>query len=295
MSLSKLVLGTVQFGLDYGISNTTGRTSPSEVEEILSLCHRTGIHAVDTSCEYGESESIIGRWLRPEYSFSVITKTKQCRSERIGARHIALVIDTFRESLNRLGLATVDTLLVHDADDLLKAGSAELYQSLLELKQEGLIGRLGASVYSGEQIRRLLENYCFDVIQLPINVFDQRLLQAGVLNELADAGVELHARSVFLQGLLLMSPAKLPSQFQQFRQHWADYYAYLNQQRLSPIEGALSFVASLPQIQKVLVGVNTSVQLQEIITAYSTKCEVDQFAKFALADEQILNPSLWRN
>ena len=295
MSPSKLVLGTVQFGLDYGISNTSGQTSPSEVEKILSLCHRAGIHALDTSCEYGASESIIGRWLRPEYSFSVITKTKHCRSDRIGVRHITLVIDTFRESLNRLGLATVDTLLVHDADDLLKAGSSDLYQRLFELKQEGLIGRLGASVYSAEQIRRLLERYCLDVIQLPINVFDQRLLQTRVLDELVDAEVELHARSVFLQGLLLIGPEKLPSQFQQFSQHWVDYYAYLNQQGLSPIEGALSFVASLPQIQKVLVGVNTSVQLQEIIAAYSTTCDVDRFSTFALTDEQILNPSLWRN
>ncbi len=293
MPSSKLVLGTVQFGLDYGISNTIGQTSPSEVKKILSLCRSAGIHAVDTSCEYGESETIIGRWLRPESSFSVITKTKKCRSERIGASHIMLVIDTFRESLDRLGVETVDTLLVHDADDLLKAGSSDLYQRLFELKREGLIGRLGASVYSAEQIRRLFEHYNLDVIQLPINVFDQRLLQAGVLDELADAEVELHARSVFLQGLLLMSPDRLPSQFQQFSQHWAAYYAYLNQERISPVEGALSFVASLPQIAKVLVGVNTSVQLGEIIAAYSTNCDIEQFAKFALAEEQILNPSLW--
>ena len=295
MSHSKLVLGTVQFGLDYGITNATGRTSPSEVEKILSLCHSAGIHALDTSCQYGESESIIGRWLRPEHSFSVITKTKQCRSHHIGASHIELVIDAFRESLKRLGLVAVETLLVHDAEDLLKTGSSELYQRLLELKHEGLISRLGVSVYREEQIRCLLERYYLDVIQLPINVFDQRLLQAGVLDELADAGVELHARSVFLQGLLLTRPDKLPSQFQQFRRHWADYYAYLNQQRMSPVEGALSFVASLPQIEKVLVGVNTSVQLEEIIAAYPTSCEMDQFSKFALVDEQILNPSLWRN
>jgi len=289
----KLGLGTVQFGMDYGISNRDGKTPAEEVSRILDVAARNGIRFLDTASLYGNSEEVLGTALPRNHSFSVITKTAVFSAKAIHAEDVRLLEQCFERSLHNLKLPAVYALLTHHADDVLAPNGDLLIKKMMELKQTGLVSKIGVSVYRGEQIDAVMDRFSIDLVQLPINVLDQRMLQNGHLRKLKKAGIEVHARSVFLQGLLLMDPADLSPYFEPVREHLRRYHETLRRHGLSAVQGALGFVAGLDDVDVVLCGVNNHRQLQEICSQWKA-CSADLFAEFAVSDEGIVIPSRWR-
>jgi aryl-alcohol dehydrogenase-like predicted oxidoreductase len=197
-------LGTVQWGKAYGISNAMGRTPPSEVARILKEAESNGVAVLDTAPAYGSAEMVLGRTLEPGHGFRIVTKTASINGTAVDDDALAHVRATFMRSLDRLRSESVAGLLVHDTADLLATGGERLAELLLELKSAGLVEKIGFSVYSPEDIDRAQEVLQPDLLQAPLNVLDQRLLVGSRLQRLQDAGIEVHIRSVFLQGLLVM-------------------------------------------------------------------------------------------
>jgi aryl-alcohol dehydrogenase-like predicted oxidoreductase len=288
----KIGLGTVQFGLDYGVSNKDGKTPPGEAARILETAERNGIRIIDTATLYGESESVLGKALPEKHSFDIVTKTPRF-TETGPAERAHLLEHAFRLSLQNLHVASVYGLLIHHADDLIGDGGNALMDRMLELKQQGLVKKIGVSVYSAEQIDRVLDKFSIDLIQLPVNVLDQRLLVSGHLARLKAAGIEVHVRSIFLQGLLLMDPDAMPPYFSPIRQHLVRYHEKVRQLGLTPVQAALGFVMGLNEVDAAICGVTTRQQLREIL-ANANPCRADLFAEFALFEEGMVNPSLWR-
>ena len=165
---------------------------------------------------------------------------------------------------------------------------------LLKLKQNGLVSKVGVSVYSGSQIDQVMERFQIDLVQLPINVLDQRLLQSGHLQKLKSVGVEIHARSTFLQGLLLMELQNVPEYFDVIRKNLESYHRFIRVRGLTPIQAALGFVLGLQEIDQVICGVNNALQLGEICEAAQVEVDSNELAEFAIADESIVNPALWQ-
>lgn len=291
----KLGLGTVQFGLDYGITNRQGQTPLPEAARIMDLADQEGIEIIDTAALYGESEEVLGKCLKAWHNFKIVTKTPKFAGKPITHNDARLLEDTFAQSLAKMGLPSLYGLLIHHSEDLLAPNGEILMESLLKIKQQGLVKKIGASVYTGQQIDTLLDKYnTIDIIQLPVNVFDQRLLQSGHLSKLKLANIEIHARSVFLQGLLLIPPSELPDYFAPIKSHIVHYHKTLQSYGLSPLQGALGFVLNLEQVDVVLCGVNNSRQLQDICGVAKKKLMIDNFKQFAVQDECMLNPSLWK-
>jgi aryl-alcohol dehydrogenase-like predicted oxidoreductase len=292
-SKSKLALGTVQFGLDYGVSNTQGRTPEAEVREILDYAFRHGVSMLDTAPLYGNIEEILGRNVTAN-TVDIVTKTNVVTNDSVCNKDVELLRFTFFNSLELLKQEQVHGLLLHHVDDLFKPGGDTLFKEMQRLQSQGLTRKIGVSVYTSDQIDQILKYYDIDIIQVPINIFDQRLLHNGILDKLKKRSVEIHARSVFLQGLLLMKSQSLPEYFAPVRKMLADVHDYLAQENLTPVQGALGFVCNLHQVDYVVCGVNCLRQWKELIN--STKCIVhfSDFAKFAVNDSSILNPSLWR-
>lgn len=292
----KLGLGTVQFGLDYGVSNEQGMTPPAAVQEILALAWRSGITLLDTAAAYGMSESAIGQGTPAGFSFAIVTKTPPFRKKRVGKAEAANLRETFQRSLERLKRPAAYGLLVHHADDLLVPGGGWLWQAMEALRAEGRVRKIGFSVYSPGEIERLLKAYRPDLIQLPVSVFDQRLVLGGWLPRLKELGIEIHSRSVFLQGLLLMPPEKLPPYFAPVKPLLERYRRALADRRISPLAAALGFVGRQPEIDCVIVGVNHPGHLAEIVQAARDGGALDgfDFSTFAVSDEAIVNPSSWR-
>jgi aryl-alcohol dehydrogenase-like predicted oxidoreductase len=290
----KIGIGAVQFGMDYGISNREGRTPEVEVRNILGAAAGMGVRLIDTAAGYGASEEVLGRALPPGHAFRVVTKTPGFSGKRIGEHDAEQLEMVFHRSLARLGQPAVYGLLVHHAEDLLAEGGERLMGRMEALKARGLVEKIGVSVYTGEQVDALLARYGLDIVQLPLSVLDQRLLRNGQLARLKAAGTEIHVRSVFLQGLLLMAPDELPAYFAPIRDHLAAYRACLEREGCEPLKAALDFVLQLDEVDAVICGVNNRRQLEEICRCEAEVPKILDFRVFALDDPKFLNPANWK-
>ena len=186
----KLAIGTVQFGLDYGISNAGGRTSQDEAQRILNLAKGSGIDTLDTAAAYGDSEQVLGRI--GVAGWKVVSKVPPLPNDEVNGK--AWVLDHVRRSLDRLRIERLDGLLLHNAADLLKAQGRDIAAGLQEAKAEGLVGKAGYSIYSPQSLTELIEVMSPDLVQAPFNVLDQRLASSGWLGRLIESGAEVHAR-----------------------------------------------------------------------------------------------------
>ena len=278
----KVALGTVQFGLDYGVANQGGKVTIEEVESILNFAKINGIDTLDTASRYGNSEQVLGDTGVDGYQ--IVTKTVPLKSDVNG------VIKGFYQSLENLNQKAVDGLLIHDINEVNDKEFNGLFERLDELKQQGLVNKIGFSTYVPEQVDFLLENFDFDIIQLPLNVFDNRLIQGGQLKALKDRNIEVHARSIFLQGVLLNFD-NLSGNFSIWKEQFDTYQAMVNDRGLSLLEYALNFVLNIKEIDKVLVGVNREDQLKEIVQSVHSQKDI---SAYPVNDINLLNPSLWK-
>ena len=279
--MRKIALGTVQFGLDYGITNHSGQVAIDEVKDILDYAKTNNIDTLDTAARYGNSEQVLGEVGVNNYR--IITKTTPLKNGVDG------VIKGFHQSLDSLNIGQVDGLLIHNIDDTKDKRFGKLFHKLNELKEEGVIKKIGFSTYTPEQVDFLLENFDFDLIQVPFNVFDTRLVEGGQLKALKKKNIEIHARSVFLQGVLL-SFDSLSDYFSTWDAQFEQYQGLVREKELSLLEYALNFALNTQELDKILVGVDSVNQLTDIVNAF--KSDVDLKA-FKIDDINLLNPSLW--
>jgi aryl-alcohol dehydrogenase-like predicted oxidoreductase len=292
---ARLGLGTAQFGLDYGVTNLRGRVPGAEIGRILDHAREVGTGFVDTAALYGGSEEALGDLL-PSGVFAIVTKTPKfgdCGSSEEAANRLEA---SFARSLRLLRATSVDGLLVHDGRDLLGPFGDALWQALARLKAQGRAARIGASVYDGHEIDIILERYEPDIVQLPTNAIDVRLLEGGQLEKLAGKGVEVHARSIFLQGLLLQRSDDLDERFAAIRPALAGLHQQFAAAGFSTMEGLLAAVLSRPGIERVVVGCTSRDEFAEIAAAADAvagrRFELD-VAPFAVNDPRLLNPALW--
>ena len=288
--MSKIALGTVQFGIDYGINSENGQIRPEEVRGILNYAYSQNIDLLDTAPAYGSSEKVLGE--ANVQNFKVVTKTRHFDNAEISNDDIDLLKKDFSCSLVDLRQESFYGVLVHDANDLLKPGSKKLFDQLESLKQAEKIKKIGVSIYDNKQLQSILENFDIDIVQLPFNILDKRLIDSGMLVKLQNRGIEVHARSVFLQGLLLMSNQDRPRKFHRWNALWKTWHEWLNDNQITALEAAIRHAVSMPEISKVLVGVDTKDQLKEIIIA-SDGILPNIPAELYTNDVNLLNPSNW--
>jgi aryl-alcohol dehydrogenase-like predicted oxidoreductase len=291
VDISKLGLGTVQWGVAYGISNQAGVTDPGEVRSILLAAQKAGVKLLDTASLYGHAETVIGA--NRLDAFKIVTKTPRFATPYIENFHVEQMFDTFNHSLEKLGVDHVHGLLVHHAQDLLVDGGERLVAGMYRLKDQGRVSKIGVSIYDGEQLEGLLQRFTPDLVQLPLNVFDRRLVDSGWLQRLNERGVEIHIRSAFLQGLLLMHLDDIPSYFKPISQLLANWHAAAREQEMSLVQAALAFVRDLPEVDHVLVGVESVSQFQACLQDFSNPATFDA-AGLACDDPAFVNPKFWR-
>lgn len=284
----KLALGTAQFGFKYGIANSRTQVAEQEINKILECGRVGGIHMIDTAIAYGESEKRLGE--AGVCGWQIVSKlppVPDCCSDVQG--WVSTNVDL---SLARLGVSDLYGLLLHRPAQLLEANGQQLYRALTQLKTDGKVKKIGISIYEPSELDDICQYYVFDLIQAPLNVFDRRLASSGWLQRLYDEGIEVHTRSVFLQGLLLMPRINLPVWFEQWPEVWTKWYEWLMYHRVSALEVCLSYPLSLVGVHRVVIGVDNSIQLTQIISA-ATNQKLAEFPDFQLTDKNLLNPSNW--
>ena len=183
-------------------------------------------------------------------------------------------------------------LLLHRPQQLLSHKGQEIYNALSCLKKEGLVDKIGISIYHPNELEDLCNHFSFDLIQAPFNIFDRSLKQSGWLSRLKDLGVEVHIRSIFLQGLLLMNPSNRPAYFNCWQPIWTEWEQWLHTNNLTALQACLRFVLSNPDIDRVVVGVDSLSQLQEILAA-TTVDSINLPDKLCCDDPNLINPARW--
>ncbi len=286
----KLALGTVQFGLNYGVSNVTGKVSQTEATALLSYARETGIDTLDTAAAYGDSETVLG--LLNVDGFRVMSKLPLQISENTSVGK--WVENSVRESLLRLRQDTLYGLLLHRPSQLSGFSGDALYDSLLRLKCRGLISKIGVSIYDPTELDGLLKNFDLDLVQAPFSVVDRRLITSGWMGRLAARGIEVHVRSIFLQGLLLLTKRDRPHRFDQWESLWRRWHGWLEESKTNAVDACVRYALSHPGIAKVIVGVESRNQLQEIVTAVS-KGPIEVPKSLMSDSKALLNPAVWAN
>lgn len=281
--------------MDYGISNEAGQCPPEEAAKILATAAARNVSLIDTAPGYGNSEAVLGANLPAGHDFDVITKTPVFSGQKFGATEKSELRASFKRTLSQLGLPSVYGLLVHHANQLLHRGGEALFEEMTSLKNQGLVRKIGVSVYTSGQIEQLCERYAIDLIQAPVNIFDQRLVVGGHLRELQRRGIEVHVRSVFLQGLVLMQPDLAPAYFDPIRSLLQDFHAAAREREATPTQLALQYVHHQADIDGMIIGVCSTDELTEILDTLDDDTAPDfDYEQFSITDERMINPANWR-
>ncbi len=290
--VARLGLGSAQFGMDYGLSNADGRVPVPQVAAILAAAFDAGLRLVDTAPAYGEAETVLGACL-PQQGCEVVTKTLAIKKPKVAAEDVKAVADAFAQSRRRLRRASVYGLLVHHADDLLVPGGDRLYAAMREWQAAGAVQKIGVSLYTAAQLDAVMDRYEIGIVQLPLNVADQRRLRDGRLAALRQRGVETHARSVFLQGALLTEPERLPSSFAALRPRLTAFRDACRQAAIAPLDACLHFALRTAGADRIVLGVCSKEQLDAILTSVRRGQGLPDPETLAWPDDRWLDPSQW--
>lgn len=285
----RLALGTAQFGLSYGIANQSGQITRSVAKAMLQLAAANGINTLDTAIAYGESEACLGEV--GSQGFKLVTKLTEVPD---GCADVnGWVKEQVAASLTRLGVNAVYGLLLHRPQQLLELGGEALYKALDESKKTGQVQKVGVSIYAPSELEALISRYRFDLVQAPFNLVDRRLHTSGWLQRLKDDGIEIHTRSSFLQGLLLMPQVTIPAKFAPWSDLWNTWHQWLVDHDLSAVQVCLAYQLSFPEIDRIIVGADSVSQLAQIISAANSPSHVD-FPVLQCEEETLINPANWQ-
>ena len=291
--MSKIGIGSAQFGLNYGV-NSSKKVNTSNIKKIFNYLYKNNKKCyIDTAPVYGNAESLIGKNLKKKNQFKIITKTISSNGNKINKQFIKKLDYNFLLSLKRLKQKKIYSILVHDVNDLFKKNSKLLYDYLLTLKKKKLVKKIGVSVYDKKDINKILLKYNFDIIQLPCNIFDQRLIFDGTLDKLKKKNIELHARSIFLQGMLFKKINEIPKNFMSLKKKLNLLHSRVNYSKITTQEAAISFVYNLKKFKTLIVGFDDFEQFKNIIENPIRKLPF-KVRDLYCRNKKSIDPRLWK-
>ncbi|MFH6963256.1 aldo/keto reductase [Flavobacterium plurextorum] len=286
---NKLILGTVQMGLDYGVNNVNGKISFENSCKILKKAFELGVKTLDTAEAYGNAHKVIGDFhdLNPGLIFNIITKVPHGDIEDITSRITSYLKD--------LKVNFLEVLMFHSFDSYLK--NKDCIAILDKLKNEGIINNIGVSVYTNEQIKELLLDDSITVIQMPFNLLDNISLRGHLMESMKEKGKVIHTRSAFLQGLFFKENFKDNVIAQRLESELIAIKDIVKEQNTTISDLALSYCLNEKLIDQVLIGVDSEEQLIDNFKALNHKLSdsaVDKINSIKVGDLDLINPSLWK-
>ena len=284
--MNRIVLGGAQLCLPYGILNGGETLSREEVARILDTAVDHGIDSIDTAIAYGQSESIIGE--TSQNRFNIISKLPPLPVDISNVSE--WVHSQVQGSLSRLKCTSLEALLLHRPQDLTGAQGAELYAAIGSLMAEKMIHRFGVSIYSPDDLEGIIGTFDIQVVQAPLNVFDRRIL--GFTNHLSALNIEVHVRSVFLQGVLIANPKDRPQRFEPWSEHLAQFDEWVRSSGVSAMACCLGFALQQPSIAKLVIGTTSAESLDEIMTSIPNSV-LEVPAHLQSSVEQLIDPRFW--
>ncbi len=301
-NISRITLGTAQFSSGYGIANTIGNLSLKDAHHILETATTLGVSVIDTAPIYGEAEQILGSFFSKQHQKKMPTiSTKISDLKQIHTLEPEQVYLFMKSqvilSASKLQLNKIPICLLHDASNM---NNPNVISSLLRLKEEGLVDKIGVSIYHPDEVVTFLNTGIFEVIQLPISLLDIRLIKNGLLHKLHQKGILIFARSIFLQGLFFLDYEKLPSHLAFAKDYLKQVHQIAEKAGVSVPQLAFAFVRDIPEITSLVIGAENAQQLQQIVSLLEMKPIPQKINKeildtFNNVPERLINPSLWES
>ena len=285
----QIILGTAQIGMNYGINNELGQIPITDVRKLIRIAKDQSIKCIDTAIGYGSSEKILGE--SDVQLFNIITKLPLIPDN---TKNIKEWVEAQVEgSLKRLKVKKIYCLFMHYPNQLMEHYGNELYSSLFNMKKKGWIDNIGISVYDPSELEKILPIYSIDIVQLPFNLFDRRFYEQGWFDKLSKMNIKIFVRSIFLQGLLL-NPNKIKEKFLPWKNLFSEYHMWLKVNQIIPIEACIHFIKSYSIINGVIVGVDKSSHLDQIMKYFKEEKNY-VFPIFNFENKDLINPSMWKN
>lgn len=286
MKTDKIRIGSAQFGSKYGISNLGNKVSIKEVEKILELCEENNINKIDTASEYGNTEEILGSIGIPNWKIQSKFYLKKEFFNQIEKN----IKKNVENSLKKLNVKKLDSLLLHNEDQLLDTKKEEIYSSLESLKSDGYISNFGVSFYNPGKLIDTINLFDLDIVQIPLNVFDHRFI--NYLDIVKTKVKNIQVRSIFLQGLLLMKKSKRSLKFKRWEDKFSSFEDWNIANNISPLQSCINFISNINEVNDVILGVQSSKEFEEIIAAFRHS-NLKTPNIFKCEDESLINPTRW--
>lgn len=284
----KLAIGTAQFGMEYGIANRNGQVTLSDAARILNVGSQFGVDTIDTAAAYGTSELVLGQIGVTDWK--IVTKLPL---EEDDSCSISSWLEThIDKALARLKIKNLHGLLIHRSSQITAQNAKAISQAVARAKEDGKITNFGVSIYNPDELDRIYALVHPELVQVPLNAFDRRILESGWLTRLHSDGVEVHARSAYLQGLLLVAPSELPDQFAPWRPLFSAWWDWLQSNALDPAHACLSYLNDY-RINTVVIGVDELWQLEHAV-AESKSFSPAILPDFSCRDVNLIDPTYWQ-
>lgn len=285
--LHKLGIGSGQLALDQQQAVVRGRTREAEARDILSIAARAGLGVFEINGHSAQSEITLGGALLHPNPFRITLST--IRPDR----GPDVVEAELRAQMARLRLAQVETVMASSATDLFGPQGLALWERLKALKDQGLCRKIGVPVYASDDPLGVARRFKPDIVQAPVSLLDQRLLVDGTLAALTEMGIEVHLRSIFLNGLLFLPPDRAPTHLKSAASRISRARRLIAEGRSDPLQAALGFALSRPEASAVLVGVTSVAEMSAVIAAASSPPPDLDWDEMALDDPAALDPHQW--
>ncbi|WCL51221.1 aldo/keto reductase [Leptospira sp. GIMC2001] len=293
MFLEKVIIGTVQFGLNYGIANTLGKINYTRGSEIIRLAEKHNISTLDTAIAYGDSEILLGQIGIDNWK--VISKLPPLETNLESKVLEGKIYSLIQSSLRNLNIKKLYGILLHSPEDLLSKNGSQIYKTLIDLKNNKLVEKIGISIYDPNCLDLYLEHFDLDIVQAPFNILDRRIKEQGYLDKLKNKNIEFHCRSIFLQGLLLMNRSELLAKFNKWEYVWDKMENFASNNGISNLDICTAFIKQNTDVDRVIIGVDSKIHLDEIIA--SCNKDINTVPEIEIENDrlELLNPSNWNN
>ena len=284
----KIALGTANFGQKYGLAGKIIK-SDKKIKKIIQFANNSKIKLIDTSNNYGSSETLLGN--NNLKNFKIITKLKISNDEKKSNNLENIVFNKVEESLFKLNIKKLYAILLHESDDLKSNKRHKLIKVLKKLKKRNLVSKIGISIYNPKELNFIWPFWKPDIVQCPFNILDRRIYESGWLKKLKKNKTEIHVRSIFLQGLLLKNEKSMPRKFKKWKNIFKKWNNYCKKENISKIQGCINFIKSFKKISFVIIGFENIKQVKNIISYF--KNDRKSYTTIACNDIRLIDPRLW--
>ncbi len=279
----RIALGTAQFEKSYGINRNNKIFTFREKKRLISFIKKSGIKMIDTASSYDSAEKDLGKI--GVNKFNIITKLPKLK-KKIKVKE-QILSETFL-SIKKLQVNSLYGILVHHFEDLIGNSGKDYVNSLIALKKKGIVKKIGVSLYDIQDLKKIIKFWKPDIIQVPYNVFDQRLHNNSFLRFIKKNKIEVHARSIFLQGLLTKKSKK--KKFKKWNNFFNNWFLWCKKRKVEPYQAAYLFVKKNKNIKKIIIGVENLEQIKNILRI---KKKINKFPNFKCKDKILINPYNW--